>query len=662
MKRLRLAVFVVLAVTVLAGRASAEPPVVTHLETLGFAPGAKSDFVFGGQQLADAHTLWTNLPGVTGVLAKQKSKKADHAAFTVDMPADAPLGVYGARVTTAGGVSGLMLFMLDDLPAVRETARHATLETAQEFHLPAAIEGAVESAATDCYKFHALAGQRVSIEVVARRLGSPLDGTLRLLDRSGRELAHADDDPVTGADPRLVYTFAEEGDYLLELRDIRYEGGAAFRYRLRLGDFPLATAPWPLAARRGSIAKLTITGTSVEGLSPLNLPITTASSTTMIPVPLRYREGYGSSVVSLIASDRLEQVEFEPNDTPEQATVIETTGNLNGRFERPHDADYYQFTAKKGERLSFIGQARTLGSPADLYLRLFDAAGKQLAAADDSGVEEGSFDYTFTEEGEYRLAVEELLHRGSSDCVYRVEIRPVEPRFTLAVDADHYNAPAKGSISMKFTAVRRGYTGPIELSIEGPNTAGWQLARNTLPEGATTATLTIDVPETALPGDAFYISIVGRAKSDSIKAEAVASSIVPLRTTLNGLGYVPPGLDTTIAVGVGPVAADFFELVVDPQTPKFAQRSGVTEFKVAVKRLGKFVDRVTLKLEGLPSEFKAETPVIARGTSESTIKITGPKNLALGAYPIRIEGTSVYLGQTKTVTLATTLEITGAGK
>ena len=392
MKRLRLNVFVALAVTALASLAHAEPPVVTHLETLGFVPGAKSDFVFGGQQLAEARRLWTNLPGVTGVLAKQTSKKADRAAFTVDVPADSALGVYGARVTTAGGVSGLMLFMLDDLPTVRETARHATLDTAQEFHLPAAIEGTIASAASDCYKFPALAGQRVSIEVVARRLGAPRDGTLRLLDRSGRELAHADDDPKTNTKPRHKHTIAEEGDYLLELRDVRYEGGAAYRYRLRLGDFPLATAPWPLAARQGSIAKLTITGTSIKGLSPLNLPIPAASSTSTIPVPLRYREGFGSSVISLIASDRVEQVEFEPNDTPEHTTNKKTSGNLNGRFERPHDADYYQFTAKKGERLSFIGQARTLGSPADLYLRLFDAAGKQLAAADDSGVEEGSFD------------------------------------------------------------------------------------------------------------------------------------------------------------------------------------------------------------------------------------------------------------------------------
>jgi len=315
MKRLRLAVFVALAVTALAGRTQADPPTVTHLETVGFAPGEKATIAFRGSNLSEARGLWTSLPGVTGVVQEGKAKKGDRAAFAIDVPADTPLGIYGARVSTAEGVSSLSLFMLDDLPTVREIDSHSTVETAQEFHLPAAIEGAISAASYDFYKFHAVAGQRVSIEVIARRLGSPLDATMRLLDHDGRELAHADDDSVTGTDPRLVHTFADEGDYLLELRDIRYEGGAAYRYRLRLGDFPIATAPWPLAARQGSIAKLLITGASVEGLNPLNLPIPVASAASTIPLPLKFGEGQGSSVVSLVASDRLEQVEFEPNDT-----------------------------------------------------------------------------------------------------------------------------------------------------------------------------------------------------------------------------------------------------------------------------------------------------------------------------------------------------------
>jgi len=90
--------------------------------------------------------------------------------------------------------------------------------------------------------------------------------------------------------------------------------------------------------------------------------------------------------------------------------------------------------------------------------------------------------------------VEELLHRGGDDCVYRVEVRPYEPRFTLAVDADRYNAPAQGSFAVKVVATRRGYTGPIVMAVEGAGVSGWELKGNTLPEGATTATMTITVP------------------------------------------------------------------------------------------------------------------------------------------------------------------------
>ena len=74
---------------------------------------------------------------------------------------------------------------------------------------------------------------------------------LRLLTADGRELAFSDDEPATGADSRFSHKFDAAGDYYLEIRDIRYQGGAAHRYRLRLGDFPLPSVPYPLAATKG---------------------------------------------------------------------------------------------------------------------------------------------------------------------------------------------------------------------------------------------------------------------------------------------------------------------------------------------------------------------------------------------------------------------------
>ena len=64
--------------------------------------------------------------------------------------------------------------------------------------LPAAIEGRGDTESYDYYKFNAEADQHVSVEALARRLGSSLDPVLRLLDSQGRELAYSDDDEAWG--------------------------------------------------------------------------------------------------------------------------------------------------------------------------------------------------------------------------------------------------------------------------------------------------------------------------------------------------------------------------------------------------------------------------------------------------------------------------------
>ncbi len=87
-----------------------------------------------------------------------------------------------------------------------------------------------------------------------------------MLDQRGQELAFSDDDEATGSDSRFVHRFAAEGDYYLEIGDVRYQGGANYRYRLRLGDFPLLTAPFPLGVQAGSVGRIEVTGIDVGDL------------------------------------------------------------------------------------------------------------------------------------------------------------------------------------------------------------------------------------------------------------------------------------------------------------------------------------------------------------------------------------------------------------
>ena len=174
------------------------------------------------------------------------------ASFRVTVPPQAPLGIYAIRVATLSGVSPLRLVMLDDLPTVRAAGANLSRATAQVLSLPTAVEGTLPAQQLHYFKFHAEAGQRLSFEVYARRIGSLLDPTLRLFDAAGREVTYSDDVPGLSEDAAIPRTFRTSGDYVLELGDNLYQGGGDYFYRLRIGDFPAAPLPYPLAATRGS--------------------------------------------------------------------------------------------------------------------------------------------------------------------------------------------------------------------------------------------------------------------------------------------------------------------------------------------------------------------------------------------------------------------------
>src|SRR5690606_38304928 len=103
------------------------------------------------------------------------------------------------------------------------------------------------------------------------RIGSALDPIIRLMDAQGRELVYSDDTPGLMGDCQLSHTFAAPGEYVLEVRDIRYQGGGNFIFRLRIGDFPLLNVPYPLAIKRGAEAKLEVAGPDLEGVQPVTV-------------------------------------------------------------------------------------------------------------------------------------------------------------------------------------------------------------------------------------------------------------------------------------------------------------------------------------------------------------------------------------------------------
>ncbi len=492
--------------------------------------------------------------------------------------------------------------------------------------------------------------------MVARRLGSVLDPVIRLLDAGGRELAYSDDEGGIGADGRFAYQFAAAGDYFIEIRDIRYQGGGTHRYRLRVGNFPLANTPYPLSGQKGTTSKLSVAGPKTEGMPPLNIAVPAEVPGGRLAVGAKYPQGQGSAALTLFASSALEQVEIEPNDTPETATAITLPFAVNGRFETPKDRDYFEIQAKKGDRYLISGRTRSMGSPADLFLRLHKADGALLVEAEDAGTDDGVIKYTFPQDGMYRLMAEDLLRRGGPEFVYRIEFAPYRPGFTLAVDADKFDAPKGGVLVLKVTAARIEYNGPITLGVVGAGD-GIQLANNVIPEGKPDTQLSITLPPGFEQGTCRTMNIVATAKIGEVDFTAAASTLTPLRTLLNGLPYPPAGLDGSIGLGIGPAFADFFQLAVEPAVVPFVQVVGAGTFTAKATKLNGFDDPITLAVEGLPPGVTATVAPIEKGKAEVAIQLAGPGAMAEGDHAFRVVGSAVFQNQPKKVVAAGVLRV-----
>src|SRR5262249_12432426 len=153
----------------------------------------------------------------------------------VEVPADAPIGLYTLRVATKNGVSNLRPFVIDELPEVPEADNNRSKDAAQAVTAPCVVTGRTDAEASDYFKVKVTAGQKLPFEVLARRIGSPLDPIIVLHDaKTKRELVdlYADDTPGLQSDCRLTHTFKEAGEVIVEVRDTTYRGGPDFFYRL----------------------------------------------------------------------------------------------------------------------------------------------------------------------------------------------------------------------------------------------------------------------------------------------------------------------------------------------------------------------------------------------------------------------------------------------
>ncbi len=175
-------------------------------------------------------------------------------------------GTFLLSVRNQALLSNPVRFALDTRPE----SLAAESAGSQRITLPAVLNGRIARAGTEAvFAFEGRAGDAVVADVLARRLGSPLDSVLTLTDPQGKTLATNDDteDKAAGllthhADSRISVRLPADGTYNLRLGDAQRQGGPEFGYRLRIGaprpDFELRIVPSSINVRAGGSTVVTV--------------------------------------------------------------------------------------------------------------------------------------------------------------------------------------------------------------------------------------------------------------------------------------------------------------------------------------------------------------------------------------------------------------------
>ncbi len=220
------------------------------------------------------------IPYVTGVfpLGGQEGERpqARLSGWNVSSPEvvllPAAPGGSSRMVAAWGGerLSNAAPFAVGTLPERMENEPNDTAERAERVVLPGVVNGKISRPGErDVFALEGEAGMKIVAEILARRLGSPLDSRLTLFDSNGRRITANDDHKDKGAallthhaDSLLTATLPASGLYYIEVADTQGRGGDGHAYRLRLSrprpDFELRVTPASVNLRAGMTLPVTV--------------------------------------------------------------------------------------------------------------------------------------------------------------------------------------------------------------------------------------------------------------------------------------------------------------------------------------------------------------------------------------------------------------------
>ena len=468
-------------------------PMVMSLEPPAAVIGAETEHTIKSRySMYGASQIVIEGEGVTASVVPHHVKEGEKVPSLTSMKimikvaADAQPGIRDFRVLTPHGASTVGQLVIARDRVISETDDNNSMDKAQTVDLPSTICGRIERAEdVDYFRFSATSGTHYVFHVLSMRLQDRIhdlqqhsDPLLALRSGTGATLAVSDNHYF--ADPFIAWQCPADGEYLLEIRDVRYQGNQYWTYAIEAHSRPHVFVTNPVAINPQQSGDVNIVGT----IPDLNLAahIDRQPSVDFESVETATQiNGQPTNPFQLCLTTRTVVAETDAeNHVRDAAQVIEIGTVVEGAIEQQSDVDLYRFAAKKGEQFNFEVVARRVGSTLDSVLRILDSEGRSRSENDDlrlfrhTHADSRIDNWSAPEDGDYFLEVRDLHLRGGDDYVYALVTKRAIPEFALYLDTDKTQL-TPGTSGVLFVNAERfaGFDEEIRLEIKG------------LPEGVT---------------------------------------------------------------------------------------------------------------------------------------------------------------------------------
>ena len=644
------------------------------------APQIRSVFPLGSRagETVDVEFLGRHLDDTIEISFARKDIRAEvlssdyfRVNARISVGSSVPVGLHDYRVRTPRGTH-VGVFHVGSLSGQRELEPNNDLAHAQKIALPAMIDGIVEEADYDVFRFHAEAGQVLVFDLLARRAGSMLDGTLGVLDERGNELDF-NDDYYIHKDPHLEFRVKTAGDYFVRVAGTEEEGSKYSSYRLIAGAVPYAWRMLPVGARRGSANELHIFGLNLDKIDRLVLGEGLAEGKVVAahPEELAFRMTVPASVaagryelhafagateapltIPILVSD-LEERLATPARVRQKPQAVPVPVAVSGAIDHKRTENFFSFEVHAGERLAFDVDSMKLGYLDDPVLVIYTADGQFVASADDRLQQNGSqppnldpyLVYKFEKAGRYVAMIRDSAERGNPNYVYRLAIFPIEPDFDvkgLSPQVTLY----RGKTSLLPVRTRRlgGWDQPIEVWAEDLSpgvTTEHQIAepKDTIVKDNCALERKLDGTNVSLP-----LHAAGDAPEGSRLIRVHARGTMDGKTVEHGaeIQY----LWESVGKVTGPLEAQELVATVTElpnvllETPENLSLSTgkVARLKVHVKRFDGGKTPLTIEPEPVLEGVKFENNVLDPGASQAELRVSASAPIAVKSFRLRAGG------------------------